>query len=116
MIAPILLLVVSLRAAPPVHIADAASNEISAAMGQVRATDVRAEGLIVEGCRRSAAFATLVQELQESDWIVFVQSGSCEVDGIAGCLLHVWAGMTTASTCASWSRRATSWTHRQSRR
>ena len=88
MVRSVLLLAALLRALAPMHIAETHVGQLPAAVSRVRASDSRAEDLIVEGCRRSPAFATLVQELQAANWIVFVQSGSCPVDGIAGCLLH----------------------------
>lgn len=56
--------------------------------GGVRASDARIENLIREGCDKSATFLALVRELQSSNWIIFVQSGSCPIQGISGCLLH----------------------------
>lgn len=56
--------------------------------GGVRASDARMENLIREGCGKSATFLALVKELQSSNWIIFVQSGSCPIPGISGCLLH----------------------------
>lgn len=56
--------------------------------GGVRASDGRIEHLIREGCDRSSTFRALFREIQSSSWIVFVQSGSCEMPGISGCLLH----------------------------
>lgn len=54
----------------------------------VRASDAKIENLIREGCSKSATFLGLFRELQSSDWVVFVQSGSCPIPGIRGCLLH----------------------------
>lgn len=62
--------------------------ELAPPTGGVRASDARIENLIREGCGKSATLRALVQELQSSNWIVFVQSGSCPIPGISGCLLH----------------------------
>ena len=56
--------------------------------GAVRPTDAKVEWLIQQGCSGSATFRALVDELQSSSWIVFVQSGSCRMPGMFGCLLH----------------------------
>ena len=56
--------------------------------GAVRASDVRIEALIRKGCDASATFRSLVREVQSSNWIVYVQSGSCRMPGVSGCLLH----------------------------
>lgn len=62
--------------------------DLAPPIGGVRASDARIENLIREGCGKSATFLALVQELRSSNWIVFVQSGSCPIAGIPGCLLH----------------------------
>lgn len=44
--------------------------------------------LVKEGRERSPTFRRLLNEIESSDWIVFVQTGSCRLPGILGCLLH----------------------------
>lgn len=44
--------------------------------------------LVTAGRQRSPTFRALVRELDRSDWIVFVQTGSCLIPAVSSCLLH----------------------------
>lgn len=55
---------------------------------RIRCVGPIATGLVKEGRERSPTFRKLVEELEASDWIVFVQRGSCRLAGVTGCLLH----------------------------
>ena len=44
--------------------------------------------LVAEGQRRSSTFRALLRKLDASDWIVFIQRGSCQLPGVSSCLLH----------------------------
>lgn len=54
----------------------------------VRAAVPAVAALVAEGRERSSTFRALLQELDASEWIVFVQTGSCQVPGVSNCLLH----------------------------
>ena len=54
----------------------------------VRPTSKSVAELVAEGCDRSATFRKLVEDLDVSGWIVFVQEGACRLPGVHGCLLH----------------------------
>lgn len=54
----------------------------------IRSVGPIAAGFVNEGRERSSTFRKLVEELESSDWIVFVQRGSCRLAGVTGCLLH----------------------------
>lgn len=55
---------------------------------RIRCVGPVAAGFVNEGRERSPTFRKLVEELDASDWIVFVQRGSCRLTGVRGCLLH----------------------------
>lgn len=68
-------------------------RRISAQVPELGGATIRSVGPIAavfvnEGRERSATFRKLVEELESSDWIVFVQKGSCRLAGVTGCLLH----------------------------
>lgn len=50
--------------------------------------DVRLAGLMLEGYHRSETLRALLQQVEDSEWTVFVQSGPCPVVKANGCLLH----------------------------
>ena len=54
----------------------------------VRPTSVSVAELVAEGRDRSATFRKLVEDLDVSGWIVFVQEGACRLPNVHGCLLH----------------------------
>jgi hypothetical protein len=54
----------------------------------VRPLDSSIAALLTEGRIRSATFRSLLEQLESSGWIVFVQAGSCQISGVAGCMLH----------------------------
>ncbi len=58
-----------------------------------RITAVRPMGtslgiLVSEGRARSPTFASLIQKIERSGWVVFLQPGSCRVPNVLACLLH----------------------------
>lgn len=55
---------------------------------RIRCVGPIATGFVKKGRERSPTFRKLVEELESSDWIVFVQRGSCRLAGVTGCLLH----------------------------
>lgn len=54
----------------------------------VRATSVSVAELVAEGRDRSPTFRSLLEDVNGSGWIVFVQEGSCRLPGVRACLLH----------------------------
>lgn len=69
------------------------SNLPTAAEGQasimgVRPTSVSVAELVAEGRDRSPTFRSLLEDVNVSGWIVFVQKGSCRLPGVRACLLH----------------------------
>lgn len=44
--------------------------------------------LVTSGAERSPTFRSLLRELDGTGWIVFVQTGSCRLPRVKGCLLH----------------------------
>lgn len=68
---------------PPVH----AQGGQSSSTG-VRPVDSSIADLLTEGRHRSPTFRSLLERLDSTGWIVFVQAGSCQIAGVAGCLLH----------------------------
>ena len=58
------------------------------AAAKIRCVGPVAMRFVKEGRERSPTFRKLVEELEASDWIVFVQGGSCRLAGVTGCLLH----------------------------
>ena len=44
--------------------------------------------LVLEARERSSTFRNLWREVDGSDWIVFLQTGTCQASGVVGCLLH----------------------------
>jgi hypothetical protein len=56
---------------------------------RVRAVDQALAELIQDGAARSATFRTLIDRMEQSEWVVFVQPGSCPERAAVGCLLHV---------------------------
>jgi hypothetical protein len=45
--------------------------------------------LVSEGHTRSMTFRDLIDRIERSDWVVFVQAGRCPDRAAIGCLLHV---------------------------
>jgi hypothetical protein len=56
---------------------------------RVRAVDPTLAELIQDGAERSTTFAGLINQIERSDWFVFVQPGSCPDRAAVGCLLHI---------------------------
>ena len=54
----------------------------------VRAAMPAVAALVEDGRRRSSTFRALLRDLDGSDWIVFVQPGSCQLPGVSACMLH----------------------------
>jgi len=54
---------------------------------RVRVQEPELAGLVQEGIDRSVTFRRLVQRIDETDGIVYVQSGACSISAVAGCLL-----------------------------
>jgi hypothetical protein len=66
---------------------------VDAKLGDVFAVGVRPMSvsiaeLVAEGRDRSATFRSLLEGLNVSGWIVFVQEGACRLPRVRGCLLH----------------------------
>jgi hypothetical protein len=51
-------------------------------------TDTTLTGVMAKGYARSETFRDLVQQVDASGWVVFVQNGSCPMKQAVGCLLH----------------------------
>lgn len=64
------------------------SRSASSSIRGVQTAGLAVAGLVIDGRERSPTFRKLLGEVDESDWIVFVQTGSCRVPGVVGCLLH----------------------------
>src|SRR5882672_11545456 len=62
----------------------AAATDVPA---HVRATDSQMLQLIQEGTERSVTFRTLVEDINRSDGIVYVERGICAFGHINGCVL-----------------------------
>ena len=56
--------------------------------GGVRTDGVALANLVTEGREHSSTFRRLARQVEASDWIVFVQRGSCRAPGVFACLLH----------------------------
>ena len=56
---------------------------------RVQTIDPTLAALIREGAGRSATFRGLLDQVEQSEWIVFVQPGSCPDRTAVGCLLHI---------------------------
>lgn len=54
----------------------------------VRPVGMAIAALLKDGAERSPTFRSLLKQLDGSEWIVFVQAGSCRLPRITGCLLH----------------------------
>src|SRR5215831_631627 len=54
---------------------------------RVRAQSPDLARLIQDGIDRSVTFRRLVQHIDETDGIVYIESGACSTSGAAGCLL-----------------------------
>jgi len=54
---------------------------------RVRAQEPELAELVHEGTDRSATFRRLVQRIDETDGIVYIQTGPCSISAVAGCLL-----------------------------
>lgn len=54
----------------------------------VRAVGTSIADLLTAGRDRSPTFRSLLRDIDASGWIVFVQSGSCQVAQLSSCLLH----------------------------
>ena len=61
-------------------------------LGRLRSVDPSTRATIKEGCRRSPAFAALVNDLERSSFIVYVEQVPTLRDGMRGALLHGGAG------------------------
>jgi hypothetical protein len=69
------------------HIASPTPGDPSATTARVRVLEPELAGLVQEGINRSRTFRRLVQRIDESDGIVYVQTGPCSIGAVAGCLL-----------------------------
>jgi hypothetical protein len=67
--------------------ASAAFGQSSDAIRRVRAPDPELRGLLDEGIDRSPTFRRLVQGIDATDGIVYVQSGACSIAAAMGCLM-----------------------------
>ena len=54
---------------------------------RVRAQEPALAALVQEGVDRSMTFRRLVQRIDETDGIVYIQNGSCSISAVGGCLL-----------------------------
>jgi hypothetical protein len=54
----------------------------------VRVVDPELRRLVLLGQERSARFQQLVEEIQGSRWLVFIQAGRCPEKATVACLLH----------------------------
>lgn len=59
-----------------------------ALMVGVRPTSTSIAELVAEGRDRSVTFRSLLEDVNVSGWIVFVQEGACRLPRVRGCLLH----------------------------
>lgn len=59
---------------------------------RVRSLDASIQATIDEGCRRSPTFAALVDALERSSFVVYVEQVPTLRDGMRGALLHGGAG------------------------
>jgi hypothetical protein len=59
---------------------------------RVRTVDEVLARLLLEGRTRSPTFARLVETIEQTEWLVFVQAGSCPDRVTVGCLIHVVGG------------------------
>jgi len=59
---------------------------------RLRSVDASIRETIYEGCRRSETFAALVEDLERSSFIVYVEQVPTLGDGMRGALLHGGAG------------------------
>src|SRR5918995_1411470 len=50
--------------------------------------DPRLARLLADGYQRSDTLRHLMQQVEDSGWIVFVIAGPCPIKGVTGCLLH----------------------------
>lgn len=55
---------------------------------RVRGTDALTRAVIDEGCRRSPVFAELVQDVERSKFVVYVEAVGALRNGMQGALLH----------------------------
>ena len=62
------------------------------AVGRVRSLDATIRATIEEGCRRSPAFAELVDRIERSDRLVYVEQAPTLSNRMRGALLHGGAG------------------------
>jgi hypothetical protein len=56
---------------------------------RVQTIDPTLARLIDEGAGRSPTFRDLIAQVEQREWIVFVQPGSCPDRAAVGCLLHL---------------------------
>lgn len=54
----------------------------------IRTAGAELANIAAAGRERSSTFRKLWRDLEASDWIVFVQNGSCGVPRVVSCLLH----------------------------
>ena len=54
---------------------------------RVRVQEPELAGLVREGLDRSETFRRLVQHINETDGIAYIQTGTCPISAAAGCLL-----------------------------
>jgi len=64
-----------------------AVGQTTDATRHVRAFDPALRGLLDEGIERSVTFHRLVQRIDETDGIVYVESGTCSIGAAMGCLM-----------------------------
>jgi hypothetical protein len=67
----------------------AAPAQGAGASDRIRSTDGLIQMLLEEGRQRSATFRDLVDTIDRTDGIVYVERGRCPVGGMRACLLHV---------------------------
>ena len=69
-----------------------ADTEDTITLHRLRSMDLAIQATIDEGCRRSPTFAALVDYLERSSFIVYVEQAATLRDGMRGTLLHGGAG------------------------
>lgn len=69
-----------------------ADGESVATLRRVRGVDASMQAAIAEGCRRSPVFASLVRDVERSDYVVYVAAVPSLRNGMKGALLHGTGG------------------------
>jgi hypothetical protein len=56
---------------------------------RIRSADPALSAVMARGRERSPTFRMLIDNLEKSDWLIFVQPGRCPHPVMVGCLLHM---------------------------